>query len=70
MARMMMKVKKFVTNGTDEVEEIEVMELVEFEPPICNECNQYMRNINTVNGVRKFGCVTWGCTNKKMVTYE
>lgn len=68
MASIRKTVTKLVTNGTDEVEEIVVMELVPFEPPICNECNQYMRNINTVNGVRNYGCVTWGCTNKKMVT--
>lgn len=67
MARMMQKVTKLVTNGTDEVEEIEVEELVEYEPPICNTCNQFMRNVNTINGVRRYQCVTWGCTNKKMV---
>ena len=60
-------VTRFTTNGTDEVEEIQVEELVEYEPPICNECNQQMRNVNTVNGVRRFQCVTWECTNRRMV---
>jgi len=64
---MRQKVVKMVTNGTDEVEEIIVEELIPYEPPICNVCNMYMKNVNTVNGVRRYGCMTWGCTNKKLV---
>jgi hypothetical protein len=67
MASIRMRYKKLITIG-DEMEEVEVDELVPFEPPICNVCNQQMRNVNTVNGVRRYQCVTWGCTNRKMVT--
>lgn len=52
-------------NG-DEVEYAVVNKLVPFDPPVCGVCHQHMRNIQTVNGQRKFQCVTWSCTNKRM----
>lgn len=45
-------------------------ELVEFNPPICDVCNNEMRNINTVEGKRRYQCVTWGCTNRRLYDME
>ncbi len=67
MARIRMMVTELITVG-DEVEEVTREKLVEYEPPICNQCHQFMRNVNTVNGVRRYQCVTWECTNRRMVT--
>lgn len=67
----MASIRKMVTELItidDEVEERTFEKLVPFEPPICNVCNQQMRNVNTVNGVRRYQCVTWECTNRRMVS--
>lgn len=42
--------------------------LVLFNPPVCGVCHQEMRNVQTIDGKRRFGCVTWGCTNHR--TYD
>lgn len=69
MASIRMKRVKLVTVG-DEVEEVEREELIQYEPPICNVCNQYTRNIQTINGVRRFQCVTHGCTNRRFYSLD
>ena len=42
--------------------------LVPFEPPVCFQCLSEMRNVQTIEGKRRFGCVTFGCTNRR--TYD
>lgn len=42
--------------------------LVHFHPPRCEVCEEEMRNVQTIEGKRRFGCVTFGCTNRR--TYD
>lgn len=41
---------------------------VYFARPKCDQCNEEMRNVITIEGKRRFQCVTWGCTNRR--TYD
>ena len=56
-------------NG-DEVEVTMRPMLVEFNPPICAVCHQEMKNINTVEGKRRYQCMTWECTNRRLYDQE
>ncbi len=70
VGKILGEVTKFVTNGTDEVEEVTVQALVPFEPPVCGVCHDHMKNVNTVEGKRRYQCMTWGCTNRRMYDQE
>lgn len=40
--------------------------LMPFDPPVCGTCHEYMRNLSTIDGKRRYQCITWSCTNHKM----
>jgi len=44
--------------------------LVEFNPPVCSVCEAEMKNVNTVEGKRRYQCMTWGCTNHRLYNQD
>lgn len=73
MGRIRRRVEEVVLNSLENngVVHIEIEErLVPFEPPVCGSCHQHMRNVSTIEGKRRYQCVTWGCTNVRMYDEE
>ena len=72
VTKILKEVYEIVPNSLngDEVEIRPVLKLVEFDAPVCPACNKEMKNVFTTEGKRRYSCMEWNCTNRRMYDEE